>query len=40
MKRSTAEVVRDYGPFPGVENVGGVTYTGERIWFASGGQLK
>ena len=36
MKRSTAEVVREYGPFPGVDQVGGVTYDGQHVWFAAG----
>ena len=27
MKRSTAEVLREYGPFPGVDRVNGVTLT-------------
>ena len=40
MKRSAAEIVREYGPFPGVDSVGGVTYNGEHVWFAAGGQLK
>ena len=35
-----AEIVREYGPFPGVVNVGGVTYDGERVWFAAGDKLK
>jgi glutamine cyclotransferase len=39
MKRSNAEVIREYGPFPGVDNVHGVTYDGERVWFASGDKL-
>ncbi|HKO00410.1 MAG TPA: PQQ-binding-like beta-propeller repeat protein [Thermoanaerobaculia bacterium] len=39
MKRSAAEVVREYGPFPGVSNVGGVTCDGERVWFAGGDKL-
>ena len=39
MKRSAAEIVREYGPFPGVDHVAGVTYDGERIWFASGDKL-
>jgi glutamine cyclotransferase len=39
MKRSQAEVVREYGPFPGIEHVAGVTYDGEQIWFASGDKL-
>lgn len=40
MKRSAAEVVREYGPFPGVDHVHGVTYDGQHVWFAAGGQLK
>jgi glutamine cyclotransferase len=39
MRRSTAEIVREYGPFPGVESVAGVTYDGQRVWFASGDRL-
>jgi glutamine cyclotransferase len=39
MKRSTAEVVREYGPFPGADRVHGVTYDGEHVWFASGASL-
>jgi glutamine cyclotransferase len=39
MKRSTANIVREYGPFPGVENIGGVTYDGQQVWFASGDKL-
>ena len=26
MRRSTAEIVREYGPFPGVDSVYGVSY--------------
>src|SRR5580704_956497 len=40
MKQSAATVIREYGPFPGVEQVGGVTYDGQRVWFAAGGALK
>ena len=39
MKRSTAEIVREYGPFPGVEAVHGVSYDGKNVWFASGDKL-
>jgi glutamine cyclotransferase len=39
MKRSTAEVIREYGPFPGVDRVNGVTYDGQHAWFASGDRL-
>jgi glutamine cyclotransferase len=37
--RQTAEIVREYGPFPGVEKVNGVTYDGAQVWFASGDKL-
>jgi glutamine cyclotransferase len=40
MRRSRAEIVGEYGPFPGVESVGGVTYDGQRVWFAAGESLK
>ena len=39
MRRSTAEIIREYGPFPGVEHVHGVTYDGQRVWFAAGDSL-
>jgi glutamine cyclotransferase len=39
MHRSTAEIVREYGPFPHVDNVAGVTYDGQHIWFAAGDAL-
>ena len=39
MKRSTAEVVQEYGPFPGADRVNGVTYDGQHVWFASGDRL-
>ena len=35
----TAKVVREYGPFPGVDHVHGVTYDGQRVWFAAGDTL-
>jgi len=38
MKRATAEIVREYGPFSAA-NVGGVTYDGENVWFAAGDKL-
>ena len=38
MRQSTAEIVREYGPFEGA-NVGGVTYDGEKVWFAAGDKL-
>ena len=39
MNRSTAEILREYGPFPGADRVNGVTYDGEHVWFASGEKL-
>lgn len=39
MKKSTAEIIREDGPFPGVQGVHGVTYDGEHIWYASGDKL-
>ena len=39
MTKSTAKIVREYGPFPGVEQVAGVTYDGQHVWFASGDKL-
>jgi len=39
MNRSNAKIVREYGPFPGVEKVHGVTYDGQNVWFASGDKL-
>jgi len=39
MKRS-AEIIREYGPFPGVDRVNGVTYDGRNVWFAAGDTLK
>src|SRR5204863_319110 len=29
----------EYGPFPGVDKVNGVTYDGQNVWFASGDKL-
>ena len=39
MKKSPAEIVGEYGPFPGVEQVAGVTFDGNHIWFASGDKV-
>src|SRR6185503_13287181 len=39
MRRSTAEIVCEYGPFPGVEQVHGVTYDGQHVWIAAGDAL-
>jgi glutamine cyclotransferase len=39
MKTTAAEIVREYGPFPEIEGVHGVTYDGQHVWFASGDKL-
>jgi len=39
MKHIRAEVIREYGPFPGVDAVHGVSFDGQRVWFASGDRL-
>ena len=39
MKRSAAEIVQEHGPFPGAEQVHGVSFDGRNIWFASGDHL-
>lgn len=39
MKHSNAEILREYGPFPEVEQVHGLTFDGRHIWFASGDRL-
>jgi len=40
MRRANAEIIREYGPFPGIDQVGGVTYDGEHVWFAAGDRLQ
>jgi glutamine cyclotransferase len=40
MNKAAAEIVREYGPFPGVDRVHGVTYDGKNVWFATGDALK
>ena len=39
MKRSAAKIVREYGPFPDVTNVAGVSYDGTNVWVATGDKL-
>jgi glutamine cyclotransferase len=39
MKTSKAQIIREYGPFPGIKDVAGVTFDGEKVWFASGDKL-
>ena len=40
MKTSAAEIVREYGPFPGASRVNGLTYDGQNVWFATGDKLR
>ena len=40
MRRKTAEIVREYGPFSGVDRVHGVTYDGHNVWFATGDKMQ
>lgn len=39
MKHTTAEILREYGPFPGVDSVHGVSFDGQLVWFATGDTL-
>jgi glutamine cyclotransferase len=39
MKHSQAEILQEYGPFPDVDEVHGLTFDGEHVWFASGDRL-
>jgi glutamine cyclotransferase len=39
MKKAAAEILREYGPFPGADKVGGVSFDGQHVWFASGDKL-
>src|SRR5947207_3108322 len=40
MSQSPAEIIREYGPFPGVDQVGGVSYDGRNVWIAAGDTMK
>ena len=39
MKRTAANIVREYGPFPGITSIHGVSYDGTNIWIATGDTL-
>ena len=39
MGRVSADIIREYGPFPGVNHVHGVTYDGHHVWIATGDSL-
>jgi glutamine cyclotransferase len=38
-KARVAEIVREYGPFAGVDQIAGVTHDGQRVWAATGARL-
>jgi len=40
MKQTPARVLREYGPWPGVSHVHGVSYDGQNVWMAVGDTLK
>ncbi len=40
MRRSRADILREYGPFPGTDHVHGVTFDGSDVWFAAGDRLR
>ncbi len=39
MKHSAADIIREYGPFPEITDVAGVTFDGDQVWFATGQRL-
>ena len=39
MKRSAATIIREYGPFPDVTQVNGVSFDGANVWIATGDSL-
>ncbi|HUZ14530.1 MAG TPA: PQQ-binding-like beta-propeller repeat protein [Caulobacteraceae bacterium] len=39
MKRSKADIVREYGPFPEADHVHGVGYDGAHLWLALGDRM-
>jgi glutamine cyclotransferase len=39
MKKTKANIIDEYGPFPGVEAVHGVSYDGQQVWFGAGATL-
>jgi hypothetical protein len=40
MKKSSAILLRELGPFPGVSQIGGVSYDGARVWIATVDKLR
>src|ERR1043166_1222819 len=40
MKKAAAEILREYGPFPDITKIGGVTWDGRQVWIAAGAKLQ
>jgi glutamine cyclotransferase len=40
MKQSAADIICEYGPFPGIDHVHGLTFDGERVLFAAGESIE
>lgn len=38
-ERQQAEILREYGPYPGTSHIHGVTFDGVHVWFARGDSL-
>lgn len=39
MEQFKADIIREYGPFPGIDAVHGVSFDGNQVWFASGEKI-
>ncbi|UXN75434.1 glutamine cyclotransferase [Devosia sp. A8/3-2] len=39
MKTAAAEILSEYGPYPGINDIHGVTFDGRHVWFASGDKI-
>jgi glutamine cyclotransferase len=40
MSKSAADITGEFGPFEGVNQVHGVSFDGQQVWFAAGDKLK
>ncbi len=40
MSKSAADITGEFGPFEGVNHVHGVSFDGQKVWFAAGDKLK
>src|SRR4030095_4329367 len=38
-KTQQAEILREYGPYPGIDRIHGVTFDGAHVWFARGASI-